>query len=131
MCRCVVVVSTSEQSPLLCVRAAKVAATVAEYFRDQGKNVLLVVDSLTRLCHAQRQIGLAAHEPPATRGYPASVFALLPQILERAGNTAGGSVTAFYNVLVEGDDFNEPIADAVRGVADGDLWLSRALASRG
>jgi flagellum-specific ATP synthase len=129
--RCVVIVSTSEQSPLLCVRAAKLAATVAEYFRDQGKNVLLLVDSLTRLCHAQRQIGLAANEPPATRGYPPSVFALLPQILERAGRTATGSITAFYSVLVEGDDPNEPIADAVRGVADGHLWLSRTLASRG
>ena len=131
MCRCVVVVSTSEQSPLLCVRAAKVAATVAEYFRDQGKNVLLVVDSLTRLCHAQRQIGLAAHEPPATRGYPPSVFAMLPRILERAGTSATGSITAFYSVLVEGDEFSEPIADAVRGVADGHLWLSRALATKG
>ena len=131
MSRCVVVVSTSDQSPLLCVRAAKVAATVAEHFRDQGKNVLLVVDSLTRLCHAQRQIGLAAHEPPATRGYPPSVFALLPKILERAGTNAVGSITAFYSVLVEGDEFNEPIADAVRGVADGHLWLSRSLAAKG
>jgi flagellum-specific ATP synthase len=129
--RSVVVVSTSDQSPLLCVRAAKVAATVAEYFRDQGKNVLLVVDSLTRLCHAQRQIGLAAHEPPATRGYPPSVFALLPKILERAGTSSAGSITAFYSVLVEGDEFNEPIADAVRGVADGHFWLSRALATKG
>ncbi|HEX8525228.1 MAG TPA: FliI/YscN family ATPase [Tepidisphaeraceae bacterium] len=129
--KCVVVVSTSDECPLLCVRAAKVAATVAEYFRDQGNNVLLLVDSLTRLCHAQRQIGLAAHEPPATRGYPPSAFALLPQILERAGRTATGSITAFYSVLVEGDDPNEPVADAVRGVADGHLWLSRTLASRG
>ena len=131
LARCVVIVSTSDQSPLLCVRAAKLAATVAEYFRDQGSKVLLLVDSLTRLCHAQRQIGLAAHEPPATRGYPPSVFALLPRILERAGNWPTGSITAFYNVLVEGDDFNEPIADAVRGVADGHLWLSRALANKG
>jgi FliI/YscN family ATPase len=129
--RCVVVVSTSDQSPLLCVRAAKVAATIAEYFRDQGKNVLLVVDSLTRLCHAQRQIGLAAHEPPATRGYPPSVFALLPKILERAGTSVAGSITAFYSVLVQGDEFEEPIADAVRGVADGHLWLSRTLAGKG
>lgn len=129
--RCVVVVSTGDDPPLLRVRAAKVACTVAEYFRDLGKNVLLIMDSVTRLCHAQRQIGLAAHEPPATKGYPPSVFALLPQILERAGKTAVGSITGFYTVLVEGDDFNEPIPDAVKGITDGHLWLNRALASRG
>jgi flagellum-specific ATP synthase len=129
--RCVVIVSTSDDAPLLRVRGAKVAATVAEYFRDQGKHVLLVMDSLTRMCHAQRQIGLAAKEPPATRGFPPSVFALIPEILERAGNTPNGSVTGFYTVLVEGDDFNEPIADAVKGVTDGHLLLSRALANRG
>jgi flagellum-specific ATP synthase len=131
MSRCVVVVSTSDDPPLLRVRAAKVAATVAEYFRDQGKDVLLLMDSLTRLCHAQRQIGLAAQEPPATKGYPPSVFALLPELLERAGRCEGGSVTGFYTVLVEGDDFNEPIADAVKGITDGHLWLSRTLANRG
>jgi len=130
MARCVVVVSTSDDPPLLRVRAAKVAATVAEYFRDEGKDVLLLMDSLTRLCHAQRQIGLAAQEPPATKGYPPSVFALLPELLERAGRSEKGSVTGFYTVLVEGDDFNEPIADAVKGITDGHLWLSRTLANR-
>jgi flagellum-specific ATP synthase len=129
--RCVVVVSTGDEPPLLRVRAAKVACTISEYFRDQGLNVLLMMDSLTRLCHAQRQIGLAAHEPPATKGYPPSVFALLPEILERAGKTATGSVTGFYTVLVEGDDFNEPIPDAVKGITDGHVWLSRSLANRG
>ena len=89
------------------------------------------MDSLTRLCHAQRQIGLAAGEPPATRGFPPSVFALIPEILERAGKTSAGSVTGFYTVLVEGDDFNEPIPDAVKGITDGHLWLSRSLANRG
>jgi FliI/YscN family ATPase len=129
--RCVVIVSTGDQAPLLRVRAAKVACTVAEYFRDQGKNVLLLIDSLTRLAHAQRQIGLSAREPPATKGFPPSVFSLLPQILERAGRVPGGSVTGFYTVLVEGDDFNEPIPDAVKGISDGHLWLSRPLANRG
>jgi len=129
--RCVVIVSTGDEPPLLRVRAAKVACTVAEYFRDRGLNVLLLMDSLTRLCHAQRQIGLAAHEPPATKGFPPSVFALLPEILERAGKTTTGSITGFYTVLVEGDDFNEPIPDAVKGIADGHLWLSRTLANRG
>jgi flagellum-specific ATP synthase len=129
--RCVVIVSTSDDAPMLRVRAAKVACTVSEYFRDRGKNVLLMMDSLTRLCHAQRQIGLAAGEPPATRGFPPSVFALIPEILERAGKTPAGSVTGFYTVLVEGDDFNEPIPDAVKGITDGHLWLSRSLANRG
>jgi flagellum-specific ATP synthase len=129
--KCVVVVSTGDEPPLLRVRAAKVAATISEYFRDKGKNVLLLMDSLTRLAQAQRQIGLAAKEPPATKGFPPSVFALLPQILERAGKTATGSVTGFYTVLVEGDDFNEPIPDAVKGITDGHLWLSRSLANRG
>src|SRR5207237_10416144 len=129
--RCVMVVSTSDEAPLLRVRAAKVATTIAEYFRDRGKNVLLLLDSLTRLCQAQRQIGLAAREPPATKAFPPSVFALIPEILERAGKTATGSITGFYTVLVEGDDFNEPIPDAVKGVTDGHLWLSRTLANRG
>src|SRR4051812_7642933 len=129
--RCVVIVSTGDDTPLLKVRAAKVACTVSEYFRDQGKHVLLLMDSLTRLAHAQRQIGLAAREPPATKGFPPSVFALLPEILERAGKTEKGSITGFYTVLVEGDDFNEPIPDAVKGISDGHLWLNRALATRG
>jgi FliI/YscN family ATPase len=128
--RCVVVVSTGDEAPMLRVRSVKVACTIAEFFRDQGKNVLLLLDSLTRLCHAQRQIGLAAREPPATKGYPPSVFSLLPQVLERAGRTTRGSITGFYTVLVEGDDFNEPISDAVKGIVDGHLWLSRALANR-
>ncbi len=129
--RCVVIVSTSDDAPLLRVRAAKVACTVAEFFRDQGKHVLLMMDSLTRMAQAQRQIGLAAKEPPATRGFPPSVFAMIPEILERAGKTPVGSITGFYTVLVEGDDFNEPIPDAVKGITDGHLWLSRSLANRG
>ena len=129
--RCVVIVSTSDDAPLLRVRASKAACAVAEFFRDRGKHVLLMMDSLTRLCQAQRQIGLAAGEPPATKGFPPSVFALIPEILERAGNTPVGSITGFYTVLVEGDDFNEPIPDAVKGITDGHLWLNRALANRG
>ena len=129
--RCVVIVSTSDDAPLLRVRATRVACTIAEFFRDQGKNVLLMMDSLTRVAHAQRQIGLAAREPPATKGFPPSVFALIPEILERAGNTPIGSITGFYTVLVEADDFNEPIPDAVKGITDGHFWLNRALASRG
>ena len=131
MARCVVVVATSDETPLLKVRAAKVACAVAEYFRDEGQDVLLLLDSLTRLCQAQRQIGLAAREPPATKGFPPSVFALLPEILERAGNAPVGSITGFYTVLVEGDDFNEPIPDAVKGITDGHIWLNRKLAERG
>ena len=129
--RCVMIVSTSDDTPLLKVRAAKVACTVAEFFRDRGKNVMLMIDSLTRLAQAQRQIGLAAREPPATKGFPPSVFALIPEILERAGKTPTGSITGFYTVLVEGDDFNEPIPDAVKGITDGHLWLNRALANQG
>jgi flagellum-specific ATP synthase len=131
MARCVLVVSTGDDPPLLRVRAAKVATTIAEYFRDKGKHVLLLLDSLTRMCQAQRQIGLAAKEPPATKGFPPSVFALIPEVLERAGRTANGSITGFYTVLVEGDDFNEPIPDAVKGITDGHLWLNRTLANRG
>jgi FliI/YscN family ATPase len=128
--RCVVVVSTGDEAPLLRVRSVKVACTIAEFFRDEGMNVLLLVDSITRMCHAQRQIGLAAREPPATKGYPPSVFGLLPQILERAGRSRRGSITGFYTILVEGDDFNEPISDAVKGIVDGHVWLSRSLANR-
>jgi FliI/YscN family ATPase len=129
--RCVIVVSTGDDPPLLQVRAARVAATLSEYFRDRGCDVLLLMDSLTRMCQAQRQIGVAAGEPPATRGFPASVFAMLPALLERAGKTPAGSITGFYTVLVEGDDFNDPIADAVKGICDGQLWLSRSLANKG
>jgi len=131
LARSVVIVAGAEEQPPLLVRAARVGATIAEYFRDTGKNVLFLLDSITRLCHAQRQIGLAAREPPATKGFPPSVFAMLPEILERAGRNARGSITGFYTVLVEGDDFNEPIPDAVKGIIDGHLWLSRSLANRG
>jgi len=131
MRRSVVIVSTSDEPPPLRVQAGAVATTVAEYFRDRGCDVVLLVDSLTRLATAQRQIGLVAGEPPTTKGYTPSVFNLLPQLLERAGRTAQGSITAFYAVLVDGDDPAEPISDAVRAVTDGHIWLSRPLAQRG
>ncbi|MFN3327567.1 MAG: FliI/YscN family ATPase, partial [Fervidobacterium pennivorans] len=126
--RSVVVVSTSDQPALLRIKALLTATTIAEYFRDKGYAVMLMVDSLTRWAMAQREVGLAIGEPPTTRGYPPSVFAQLPKILERAGNSDKGSITGIYTVLVEADDFNEPISDTVRGIVDGHIILSRRLA---
>lgn len=129
--RSVVVVSTSDQSPLLRIRAALAATTVAEYFSAKGKNVLLVVDSLTRFAMAQREIGLAAGEPPTSKGYTPSVFTLLARLIERAGNFGKGSITAFYTVLMEGDDEQDPIVDAVRALLDGHVMLDRKLNAQG
>ena len=129
--RAVVVVSTGDEPPPVRVQAAATATAVAEYFRDTGRDVLLLMDSVTRLATAQRQIGLAAGEPPATKGYPPSVFNLLPELLERCGRTESGSITGFYAVLVEAEDPDETICEAVRSVTDGHIWLSRALANRG
>ena len=128
--RAVVVVSTSDQSPLLRIRAALAATTVAEYFCGQGKNVLLVVDSLTRLAMAQREIGLAAGEPPTAKGYTPSCFAMLARLIERAGKFGEGSITAFYTVLMEGDDEQDPLVDGVRALLDGHVMLDRKLAVR-
>jgi flagellum-specific ATP synthase len=133
MSRAVVVASPADNSPLMRMHGAWLATTVAEYFRDKGLKVLLLMDSLTRFAQAQREIALAIGEPPATKGYPPSVFAKLPQLVERVGNNGenGGSITAFYTVLAEGDDQNDPIVDAARAVLDGHIVLSRSIAESG
>ncbi|MFM1921471.1 MAG: putative synthase YscN [Candidatus Hydrogenedentota bacterium] len=131
LARSVVVAATSDEPALLRLSGAFTATAIAEWFRDQGLNVMLMMDSLTRFAMAQREVGLAVGEPPTTKGYPPSVYALLPQVLERAGNSDKGSITAFYTVLVEADDLNDPIGDAVRSIADGHIALSRELSTRG
>ena len=130
MKRSVVVVATSDKPALIRKKAAMTATAVAEYFRDQGRDVLLMMDSLTRFSMAQREIGLASGEPPVSRGYPPSVYGEMPQLLERAGRSDKGSITGLYTVLVDGDDFNEPIADTARSILDGHIVLDRKIAQK-